>query len=142
VRGTKRKRRDGVWEIRAYVGRDPVTGKPRQLPKTVYGSATAAEGALRDLLDRQAPARADGLGVTVGQLIDRRLEECVLARPRFRRCLSLDEAIGYVEGIGRQATQSTIRRRDRSEVATLMTTICQLSPSSLAPIRLCQAIVT
>jgi len=31
-----------VWEIRAFVGRDPVTGKPRQLSKTVYGSAKAA----------------------------------------------------------------------------------------------------
>jgi excisionase family DNA binding protein len=26
VRGTKRKRREGVWELRVYVGRDPVTG--------------------------------------------------------------------------------------------------------------------
>jgi hypothetical protein len=35
-----------------------------------------ADAALRDLLDRQAPTRADGLGLTVGQLIDRWLEEC------------------------------------------------------------------
>jgi hypothetical protein len=76
VRSTKRKRRDGVWEIRAYVGRDPLTGKPRQLSKTVYGSAKVANAVLRDLLDRQAPTRADGLGLTVGQLIDRWLEEC------------------------------------------------------------------
>jgi hypothetical protein len=31
VRGTKRKRREGVWELRVYVGRDPVSGKPRQI---------------------------------------------------------------------------------------------------------------
>ena len=39
ARGTKRKRRDGVWEVRAYIGRDPLTGKPRQISKTVHGSA-------------------------------------------------------------------------------------------------------
>jgi len=31
VRGTKRKRREGVWELRVDVGRDPVSGKPRQI---------------------------------------------------------------------------------------------------------------
>ncbi len=75
VRGTKRKRRDGVWEVRAYVGRDPLTGKPRQASRTVHGSAKAADEALRDLIEKQAP-RADGMGASFGQLLDRWLIEC------------------------------------------------------------------
>ncbi|PZR77937.1 MAG: hypothetical protein DLM65_14435 [Candidatus Aeolococcus gillhamiae] len=75
MRGTKRKRREGVWEVRAYLGRDPITGKPRQISKTVHGSAKAADEALRDLIDKQAP-RADGMGVSLSQLLDRWLVEC------------------------------------------------------------------
>lgn len=75
MRGTKRKRREGVWEVRAYLGRDPVSGKPRQVSKTVYGSAKAADEALRDLIDKQAP-RSDGMGASFGQLLDRWLVEC------------------------------------------------------------------
>jgi hypothetical protein len=48
MRGTKRRKREGVWEIRAYIGRDPVTGKPRQVSRTFHGSAKGAEAALRD----------------------------------------------------------------------------------------------
>jgi integrase len=76
VRGTKRERRKGVWEVRAYLGRDPLTGKPRQISKTVHGGAKAADQALRDLLDKQPPSRNDGVGVTFGQLLNRWLEEC------------------------------------------------------------------
>ena len=76
MRGTKRKRREGVWEVRVYVGRDPVTGKPKQISKTVHGGARAADAALRDLIENQTPSRMDGLGATVNQLLDRWLEEC------------------------------------------------------------------
>ena len=76
VRGTKRKRREGVWEVRVYVGRDPVTGKPKQISKTVHGGARAADAVLRDLIENQTPSRMDGLGATVNQLLDRWLEEC------------------------------------------------------------------
>ncbi|MGH9099546.1 MAG: tyrosine-type recombinase/integrase [Acidimicrobiales bacterium] len=75
VRGTKRKRREGVWEVRAYLGRDPITGKPRQISKTVYGGAKVADEALRDLIEKRAP-RADGMGASFGQLLDRWLTEC------------------------------------------------------------------
>jgi integrase len=43
VRGTKRRKREGVWKIRAYIGRDPVTGKPRQVSRTFHGSAKGAD---------------------------------------------------------------------------------------------------
>ena len=76
MRGTKRERRKGVWEVRAYLGRDPFTGKPRQISKTVHGGAKVADQALRDLLDKQPPSRNDGVGITFGQLLNRWLEEC------------------------------------------------------------------
>lgn len=76
MRGTKRKRREGVWEIRIYIGRDPITGKPKQVSKTIHGGARAADAALRDLIENQAPSRVDGVGATVGQLLDQWLQEC------------------------------------------------------------------
>jgi integrase len=76
VQGSKRKRREGVWEVRAFIGRDPVTGKVRHVSKTVHGSAKQADAVLRDLIDTQVPSRPDGIGVSFGQLLDRWLEEC------------------------------------------------------------------
>ena len=76
MKGTKRKRREGVWELRVYVGRDPGTGNPRQISKIFYGGARGADDALRDMIQSQAPSRTDGIGVTVGQLFDKWLEEC------------------------------------------------------------------
>ncbi|MGA2528904.1 MAG: tyrosine-type recombinase/integrase [Acidimicrobiales bacterium] len=66
----------GVWELRAYVGRDPVTGNPKQVSKTFYGTAREADEALRDLIEQQVPGRSDGAGATVGQLLDAWLSEC------------------------------------------------------------------
>jgi integrase len=76
MRGTKRERRKGVWEVRVYLGRDPISGKAHQLSKTVHGGARAADDALRELLNKQGPSRSDGIGVTFSQLLTRWLEEC------------------------------------------------------------------
>ncbi|HML01063.1 MAG TPA: N-terminal phage integrase SAM-like domain-containing protein, partial [Acidimicrobiales bacterium] len=76
MRGTKRKRREGVWELRVYVGRDPQTGRPRQVSKTFHGGSRAADDALRDLVEKYSDGSPDGFGATVGQLLDRWLEEC------------------------------------------------------------------
>jgi integrase len=76
VQGTKRQKAPGVWEIRVYVGRDPISGKKRQISRTVHGPAKVADAALRDLVDSLAPGSADGLGVAFSQLLDRWLAEC------------------------------------------------------------------
>ncbi len=76
MRGTKRKRKDGVWELRVYIGRDPATGNPRQVSRTFHGGARAGDKALRELVEKHAEGRPDGWGMTVGQLFDRWLEEC------------------------------------------------------------------
>ena len=75
MQGTKRKRQNGVWELRVYVGRDPVTGNPRQISRTFRGGSRAADEALRDLVDKYGAGRSDGLGATFGQLLDKWLEE-------------------------------------------------------------------
>jgi integrase len=76
VRGTKRKRREGVWELRVYVGRDPSTGNPKQVSTTFHGNARQADEALRELIEQQVPGRSDGAGVTISQLLDAWLAEC------------------------------------------------------------------
>lgn len=62
--------------MRVFLGRDPVTGHPRQLSRTVYGGARDADEVLRDLIAKHGGESAEGLGVTFGQLLDRWLEEC------------------------------------------------------------------
>jgi integrase len=76
VRGSKRKLKEGVWELRVDLGADPITGKRKQLSRTFRGPARAADQALRDLVDQQAPSRSDGVGATFSQLLDQWLEEC------------------------------------------------------------------
>jgi integrase len=76
VRGTKRQRAPGVWEIRVFVGIDPASGRKKQISRTVHGPAKVADASLRDLIDSLAPGRTDGLGVTFSQLLGRWLIEC------------------------------------------------------------------
>lgn len=76
VRGSKRQIRPGVWELRVWLGTDPVTGKAKQLSKTVHGGARAADDALRDLVDQQMPGGSEGVGATLGHLLDEWLKEC------------------------------------------------------------------
>jgi len=75
MRGSKRKLRDGVWELRLSLGRDPVTGSYRRLSKTFHGSARQADEALRNLIDELAPNR-EAVGSSFGQLLDAWLGEC------------------------------------------------------------------
>lgn len=75
MRGSKRELRPGVWELRVSLGKDPATGKWKQLSKTFRGGSRAADAALRDLVDERVPARSDGVGATFGQLLDEWLDE-------------------------------------------------------------------
>jgi integrase len=74
MKGTLRERTPGVWQVRAYAGRDE-QGRPIQLAKTVHGGRRAAHAALAALVteigDRGAPITG---GSTVGELLDRWLE--------------------------------------------------------------------
>lgn len=75
VQGTKRRKREGVWEVRVYVGSDPITGHPKQISKTVHGSARDADRVLREMIDRLGTSNPEGSAATFGQLLDRFLEE-------------------------------------------------------------------
>ena len=66
----------GSGSSRVELGTDPITGKRKQLSRTFRGPARAADQALQDLVDEQAPSRSDGVGATFGQLLDQWLEEC------------------------------------------------------------------
>ena len=75
MRGTKRRKRDGVWELRVYLGRD-AQNRPLQLSKTFHGSARDADEMLREMVARHGGGSKDGVGATFGQLLDLWLEEC------------------------------------------------------------------
>jgi len=142
VRGSKREIKRGVWELRVSLGKDPVTDKYKVRSKTFHGSARAADEALRDLIDQQAPSRSDGIGATFGQLLDQWLEECErldlspttlrtyraqikqTIRPRLGKVLlsrlsarNLDELYGAMKDAG--ASPKTIRNHHAIIAAAL-----------------------
>jgi hypothetical protein len=53
-----------VWEIRIYLGRDPVTGRKRYTSRTVRGRRREAEQLCRDLLS-EIDAEPDVSAVTL-----------------------------------------------------------------------------
>ena len=75
MRGTIRERDEGVWEIRAFVGRDPVTAKPRQVSRVVRGGKRDAEKRLAELVTEVSAGRVDTTRVTFGHLFDSWLEQ-------------------------------------------------------------------
>jgi hypothetical protein len=67
---TIRQRRPGVWEVRAFTGRDEA-GQPTQQSRTVRGTKKDAQRVAAELTVRPAP-RAGGR--TVAELLDAYLE--------------------------------------------------------------------
>ncbi len=65
----------GRWQLRAFAGIDPRTGKPRQISKTFVGNAAAAERALRSFASEAEAGKVDRSRSTLGQLLDRWLEQ-------------------------------------------------------------------
>ena len=69
-----RERSPGHWQLRAYVGRDPVTGKSRQVTRTFKGGERAAAKALAALVAEVEAGRFSRTTATVSQLLDKWLE--------------------------------------------------------------------
>lgn len=88
-----RERSPGVWELRVYAGRDPVTGKPRQISRTFRGAKRAANAALNDLVTANAE-NAVGTSATFGRLLDDWLEQSARAG---RAATTLDTYGRWVE---------------------------------------------
>jgi hypothetical protein len=59
-----RERSKGVWELRAYIGTDPETGKPRQKSRTFRGCGRAANKALDKLVYEVAEGQDVGTTAT------------------------------------------------------------------------------
>ena len=63
-------RRGDAWRVMVYAGRDPVTGRKRQVTQTVRGTKKDAERVRNDLLVAVQQGRASGSSVTFGELLD------------------------------------------------------------------------
>lgn len=78
--GSMRERKRGVWELRVYAGRDPLTDKHVYVSRTVHGSKRQAELELAKLVADNERTRVPGMQghlapqrVTVEQLIEAHL---------------------------------------------------------------------
>ena len=69
--GSIRKRGKTSWEVRAYVGKDPATGKKQYATKTVRGTKKEAEVALGRLVAEIDEGRHAVSGGTVGELCEK-----------------------------------------------------------------------
>src|SRR5580698_4983636 len=72
--GTMRERSPGHWQLRAFKGNHPATGKPMQESRTLHGTEKEAAKALSALVTEVGQGKAKGTSRTVGQLLDRWLE--------------------------------------------------------------------
>jgi len=63
-------RRGDAWRVMVYAGRDPVTGRKRQVTQTVRGTKKDAERVRNDLLVAAQQGRSAGSSVTFGELLD------------------------------------------------------------------------
>ena len=50
MKGGLRQKSPGIWEVRLEAGRDPVTGRRRQVSRSVHGSKRQAQAVLNTLL--------------------------------------------------------------------------------------------
>jgi len=66
-----RERSPGVWEVRAETGRDPITGRRRQVSRTVRGTKRDAERTLNALSAKADQGALVGTEATLKQLTDR-----------------------------------------------------------------------
>jgi integrase len=68
VRGGLREKAPGVWEVRVEAGRDPVTGRRRQVSRTVRGGKRQAQQVLNELVANADRGQETGTNVTFEEL--------------------------------------------------------------------------
>src|SRR4051812_40502146 len=68
MRGGLREKTPGVWEVRVESGRDAVTGKRRQVSRTVRGTKREAERVLNALVLDADQGRHTGTSATFKEL--------------------------------------------------------------------------
>ena len=72
--GNLRPLRSGVWEARVDAGRDPATGKRRQISRTVYGTKREAQRVLNEMAVEADRGALSGTSATFEKLCERWLE--------------------------------------------------------------------
>ena len=72
--GSLREKRPGVWELRVYLGREPLSGRKRYRSRTVQGGRRAAEVELAQLVTEAHQEGPLTEPATVAQLFDRWLD--------------------------------------------------------------------
>ncbi len=63
-------RRGAGWQLRVYLGRDPITGKQRYASKTVRGGKREAQRALAEFVTDAQRGRLGRSSATVGELLE------------------------------------------------------------------------
>jgi integrase len=69
MKGSMRQR-GSAWELRVYLGADPVSGKPRYVTKTVQGGKREAQKVLNELVVAAERGTIAKTRTTVGELLD------------------------------------------------------------------------
>lgn len=114
MKGSMRQR-GSSWELRVYLGADPVSGKQRYATKTVCAGKREAQRLLNEMVVEAERGLSARTTATVGELLDRWLE---LARVDFSP-KTTREVSGYIERNLRPAlgdvrlTKLTARSLDR-----------------------------
>ena len=75
MRGGLRERSPGVWEVRAEVGRDPVSGRRRQISRTFRGNKRGAEKLLNALVVDADRGENQGADATFRTLSERWIQQ-------------------------------------------------------------------
>ncbi len=70
MQGTMRQRAAGSWELKAYLGRDAVSGKKRWAYLTFRGGKREAQGALAALVAEAERGSLARTKATVGELLE------------------------------------------------------------------------
>ena len=68
-------RQRGTWELRVYLGTDPVTGKKRYTSRTVRGGKRAAQRVLAELVTEAERDLSVRTNATAGELIEAWFEQ-------------------------------------------------------------------
>lgn len=69
--GSMAERSAGVWRLRVFVGRDPITDSPIQVHRTFRGTEAAAKKALARLVTEAEDGKFDRSRITMGELLDK-----------------------------------------------------------------------
>jgi integrase len=80
MKGSRRKLRPGVWELRVHAGTSSVTGKPKYVSRTFHGSAKSADDALSELVTEVASTDHTGPAESFGAYLDRWLPKMTVLK--------------------------------------------------------------